>query len=56
MTAPSEMVAWTTSQIYLMIYLLDIKNIVKYVIKLATNLNFCANWLIVKHRKGWRKQ
>ena len=24
----------------------------KYVIKLAKNLNFCANGLVVKHRKG----
>ena len=38
----------------LMIYL-DITQIGKYVIKLAKNLNFCAKWLVVKHRKGWGK-
>ena len=27
----------------------------KYVIKLAKNLNFCANWLVLKHRKVWSK-
>ena len=27
----------------------------KYVIKLAKNLNFCANRLVVKHRKGRSK-
>ena len=42
MTVPFEMVAMTTSRIYLMIYLIDITNIDKYVMKLAKNLNFCA--------------
>ena len=38
-----EMVAFAISQIYLMIYLIDItKKLTKYVIKLAKNLNFCA--------------
>ena len=26
--------------------------LIKYVIKLAKNFNFCANGLVVKHRKG----
>ena len=41
--APLEMVALTTSQIYLMLYLKDIINTDKNVIKLAKNLNLCAN-------------
>ena len=38
MTEPLEMVALTTSRIYLMIYIIDITNIDK-----AKSLNFCAN-------------
>ena len=46
MTAPLEMVALTTSCIYLMIYLIDTTNIDKtYVMKLAKNLNLQAGWL-----------
>ena len=50
--APFKMVALTPSWINLMIYLIDITHIEKYVIKLAKKLNFCAIWLVVKHRKG----
>ena len=49
--APLKMVALTTSRIYLV----DITHIDKNVIKLAKNSNFCANWLVVKHRKGRSK-
>ena len=56
LTAHLEIVALTTSRIYLMIYLIDITNIYKYVIKLANkNINFCANWFVVKHMKGRSK-
>ena len=43
MTAPLKLVALTTSQIYLMIYIKDITNIDKICDKVAFNLNFCAN-------------
>ena len=43
MTVPLEMVALTTSRIYLMIYFVDITNIDKYAINVAKSLNFCAN-------------
>ena len=50
MTAPLAMVALTTSRIYLMIYLKILQ-----LIKLAKNLKFRANRLVVKHRKGRSK-
>ena len=55
--APLEMVAMTTSRIYLMINLIDITRLVmaNFAIKLAKNLNFCASWLVMKHRKGRSK-
>ena len=56
MTAPLEMVALTTLQIYLMIYLIYILQVsTKNVIKLAKKLSFCANCLVVKHMKGRSK-
>ena len=57
-TAPSEMVALTTSRIYLMVYLIEIVQILtKYVIKLAQKKkNFSMQTiLVVKHWKGRSK-
>ena len=45
---PLKIAALTTSRIYFMI----LHILTKYVIKLAENLNFCANGLVVRHRKG----
>ena len=55
MTSPLEMVALTTSRIYVMIYLKILQILPKYVIKMAKTLNFFANWLVRKHMKGRSK-
>ena len=47
MTGALEMVALTTSRIYSK----DIQILTNYVMKLAKNLNFYANSLVVKHSK-----
>ena len=49
---PTCSVILTASRIYLMIYKYWQNN---YVIKLGKNLNFYANWLVVKHMKGCSK-
>ena len=43
LTAPLEMVALTTKQVYLMINLINITNIDKICDKVAKTLNVCAN-------------
>ena len=56
---PLKIAALTTSRIYLFFFYLIDTSIThiekKYVIKLAKNLNFCANRLVVKHRQGRSK-
>ena len=52
MAVPLEMVALTTSRIYLIVYLIDITNIDKICDKLAKHLNFCATDLLWSTCRG----